>query len=362
MTLRYGLIGAGMMGQEHIRNIALLEDAAVTAVADPDTGMREASRALAGPDCNAFADHREMIDTGDVDALIIAAPNHTHHGIMLDVLPTGLPVLCEKPLGISAAECREIEAAATASGSEVWVAMEYRYMPPVERLLTEIRVGTAGTPRMLSIREHRFPFLPKVGDWNRFNDNTGGTLVEKCCHFFDLMRLILRSDPVRVYASGGMDVNFLDESYGGRQPDILDNAFVIVDFASGARAMLDLCMFAEGSYWQEVISVTGDNARIDASVPGPARFSADGRERPAEIAISRRATKSEEREIVEVDEAILRAGDHHGSTFFQHQRFQKMILQGGAPEVTLADGRWSVEIGAAAEESARTGRAVEFES
>jgi myo-inositol 2-dehydrogenase / D-chiro-inositol 1-dehydrogenase len=56
---------------------------------------------------------------------------------------------------------------------------------------------------MLTIREHRFPFLEKVGDWNRFNRNTGGTLVEKCCHFFDLMRLILRDDPVRVMASGG---------------------------------------------------------------------------------------------------------------------------------------------------------------
>jgi myo-inositol 2-dehydrogenase/D-chiro-inositol 1-dehydrogenase len=54
------------------------------------------------------------------------------------------------------------------------------------------RGGSAtGGIRMLTIREHRFPFLPKVGDWNRFNRNTGGTLVEKCCHFFDLMRLIL---------------------------------------------------------------------------------------------------------------------------------------------------------------------------
>ena len=47
---------------------------------------------------------------------------------------------------------------------------------------------------MLSIREHRLPFLQKVDDWNRFNKNTGGTLVEKCCHFFDLMRRIIGSE------------------------------------------------------------------------------------------------------------------------------------------------------------------------
>ena len=57
--------------------------------------------------------------------------------------------------------------------------------------------------------------LRKVDDWNRFSSRTGGTLVEKCCHFFDLMRLILKSEPTRILASGGQDVNHLDEQYHG---------------------------------------------------------------------------------------------------------------------------------------------------
>jgi predicted dehydrogenase len=64
------------------------------------------------------------------------------------------------------------------------------------RLIDEVvQAGAVGTPRMVAIREHRFPFLVKVGNWNRFSANTGGTLVEKCCHFFDLMNLILRERP-----------------------------------------------------------------------------------------------------------------------------------------------------------------------
>ena len=98
---------------------------------------------------------------------------------------------------------------------------------------------------MLSIREHRFPFLVKVGDWNRFNRNTGGTMVEKCCHFFDLMNQVVGAEPVRVMASGGQDVNHLDERYDGETPDILDNAFVVIEYADGSRGMLDLCMFAD---------------------------------------------------------------------------------------------------------------------
>jgi predicted dehydrogenase len=89
--------------------------------------------------------------------------------------------------------------------------------------------------------------LDKVGDWNRFTENAIGTLVEKCCHFFDLMNLVLDSEPVRVMASGAQDVNHLDESFGGRTHDILDNAYVIVEYSSGQRGLLDLCMFAEAN-------------------------------------------------------------------------------------------------------------------
>ena len=85
------------------------------------------------------------------------------------------------------------------------------------------------------------------------------------------MRLILKSDPVRVMASGGQAVNHLNETYDGQVPDIWDHGYVIVDFASGARAMLELCMFAEVR-----ISRThyrnGPDGIIESLVPGPERF------------------------------------------------------------------------------------------
>ena len=361
MTIRYGLIGSGMMGQEHIRNINLLGGCEVAAVADPDEGMRALSVQTSGGTAKPYSDYKEMISKGDLDALVIVSPNDTHHAILMDILGTPLPILCEKPLCTTSEHCREVLAKAENRAAPVWVAMEYRYMPPVQRLLAEIGKGATGTPRMMAIREHRFPFLPKVGDWNRFNVRTGGTLVEKCCHFWDLMRLTLESDPVRVFASAAADVNHRDERYDGKKPDIIDNAFVTVEFENGARGMLDLCMFAEGSYWQEVISVTGEKGRVDAKVPGPARFSPDGKERASEIEISHRASKEVVREEIEVDHSILAAGDHHGSTFFQHQRFRNLVQSGrGHPEVSLHDGLWSVIVGEAAEESARTGRAIDI--
>jgi len=359
-TIRYGLIGAGMMGQEHIRNIALLDGAEVAAVADPDENMRTESVELSGDATQGFVDHKEMLSAEICDVYLIAAPNDLHHDLLLDALAANKPILCEKPLCTTADHCRNILAKA-AGAVPVWVAMEYRYMPPVQRLIEELHAGTAGDAKMMSIREHRFPFLDKVGDWNRFNERTGGTLVEKCCHFWDLMRLALQSDPVRVYASAGVDVNHLDERYSGETPDIVDNAFVTLDFKNGARGMLDLCMFAEGSHWQEVISVTGPKARIDACIPGPARLSPHGQERTSHLVISDRETKAVTDTPVEVDHTILAAGDHHGSTFYQHQRFLEMVRSGGTkPEVSLEDGLLSVIVGEAAEQSAKTGQAVEL--
>jgi predicted dehydrogenase len=213
---------------------------------------------------------------------------------------------------------------------------------------------------MFTIREHRYPFLEKVGDWNRFSRHTGGTMVEKCCHFFDLMRLATGAEPVRIYASGGQDVNHLDERYAGEQPDIVDAALTIVDFDNGVRASLELCMYAEGGYFQEQITAVGDRGKVEAFIPAPARFQGDGEQRDAEIVVSPRESQTPRRRIVEVDAEVLAAGDHHGATYFQHRELLRAICEGGTPAVSLHDGALAVRMGVAAETSIRSGQSVEM--
>jgi myo-inositol 2-dehydrogenase / D-chiro-inositol 1-dehydrogenase len=364
-TLRYGIIGAGLMAREHVRNLALIPGSHVTAIADPESASQERCgqevAAFLKGDPKLFCDHRALITSGLVDALIIASPNDTHKAILDDIFAASkaLPILCEKPIVTRAEDILPLAAAAKAHKAPVWTAMEYRYMPPLQELVREVRGGTVGRLQMLSIREHRFPFLNKVGDWNRFNARTGGTLVEKCCHFFDLMRLITESEPVRVFASGAADVNHRDERYAGRRPDIIDNAYVIVEFANGVRASLDLCMFAEGAYFQEEITATGDAGRVQTYIPVAGNHWPDeGRERHAEIEISPRATQKPVRRPVEVDAAVLKAGTHHGSTYYEHLRFRRAVLEGAPVEVTVEDGLLAVAIGLAGERSISEGRAV----
>ncbi len=346
------------MGQEHIRNIALVPDARVAAIFEPCDAMRaEALRLVPGAHvANSVA---EVLATPGVNCLVIASPNFCHVSQLEEIAAIrSLPVLVEKPLFTDPRDAVRL-AAFRSRLPLLWVAMEYRYMPAVARFVADAEVATGGV-RMLSIREHRYPFLKKVGDWNRFNRNTGGTFVEKGCHFFDLMRLILKSKPVRVMASAGQAMNHLEERYGGETPDVWDNGYVVVDFESGARAMLELCMFAEGSRYQEELSAVGASGKIECLVPGPARFwPADlGAPPVAQVIVSPRHPAGPRAVEIPVDPELLVAGDHNGSTYFQHRRFVEALRGNGRVEVMLDDGWWAVVMGLAAQLSAREGRAV----
>ncbi|WP_293445132.1 Gfo/Idh/MocA family oxidoreductase [Planktotalea sp.] len=359
-TFTYGILGCGMMGGEHIRNIALLDDAKVGAIYEPDVGMAAAAKALA-PDAVFVASEAELIGFPNLDAILIVSPNHCH-AAQLEAISAARPdiaILVEKPLFTDPEDAKRIDALRQSHEALIWVAMEYRYMPPIAALLEKLKGATGGV-KMLTIREHRFPFLPKVGDWNRFNQNTGGTLVEKCCHFFDLMRLALGSDPVRVMASAGQAVNHLEERYNGKVPDIWDSGYVIVDFADGARAMLELCMFAEGARYQEEICAVGPDGKIEVFVPGPGRFWPEHLGAPpiARLVESPRSPMGPVEHEIPVDPALLSAGDHNGSTFYQHQRFVGAVRGKGSIDVTLEDGAWAVRIGQAAQQSAILGEAV----
>jgi len=355
--LRYGVIGTGMMGVEHIKNLLNLDGAIVTAVCDPVVQSRDWAQLAVGLESPLarFESHHDLIASGLCDAVVIASPNHTHHQVLLDVLASPLHVMVEKPLCTTVDHCLEAVAAADRSAARwpdrvVWMGLEYRYMPPTQAVLREVRAGTLGRVRMVAIREHRFPFLVKVGDWNRFSRNTGGTLVEKCCHFFDLMNHIVDRPPVRVMASGAQDVNHLDESYGGETPDILDNAFVIVDYEGGARASLDLCMFAEASRNEQEISVVGDEGKVEAMVSeGVLRV---GRRCDGIGVVAERAV---------ANPSIRHGGMHHGASYLEHLGFRDAILSGTPAAVTLRDGLLSVAVGVAAHRSIELGRPVNLQ-
>ena len=362
--IRYGIIGCGSMGREHIENIRALGGGVVTAVADPDAGSRAQAAALLEGQVKLFEHHQDLLASGLVDAVVVASPNFTHIEVMRDALATDLHILCEKPLvtrvadGVEMIE-RENERKKRGRAGIVWVAQEYRYMPPVAEMIRIAHGGGVGRLHQVAIREHREPFYPKVGDWNRFTANTGGTLVEKCCHYFNLMDFILKEQPVRVFASGGQRVNHLDEKYGGKTPDILDSAYVIVEYPSGARASLDLCMFAENSIDNEHVVIVGDEGKLESLLPsGVLRHGRreDWGRREVWGQPSGTGKGVAVRQVRDTNIKYL--GQHFGASYVEHQKFAQAVRDGLPPEIPLEEGLRAVATGLAAHKSIDEGRVV----
>jgi len=123
VTTRFGIIGTGMMGCEHIRNLAQIDAADVVAIADPhESSRRAAIKACSGrfsPHC--YEHYDDLLARDDVDAVVIATPNYTHHSVMAAVFQTDKHVLLEKPLATTMADCNALVAQAQRHRGLVWV-------------------------------------------------------------------------------------------------------------------------------------------------------------------------------------------------------------------------------------------------
>ncbi len=236
--LRYGIIGCGSMGREHIENIRAMGGAVVTAVADPTAASREQASALLEGQVQLFERHADLLGSGLCDAVVVASPNFTHVQVMRDALATDLHILIEKPLVTKVADGIDLlERARAKRHGIVWVAQEYRYMPPVAEMIRIAHEGGVGRIHQVAIREHRDPFYPKVGDWNRFNRQHRRHPGREVLPLLRPDGLHPERTPQRASSPPAASASTTStRSYDGKTPDILDSAFVIVEYPSGARA------------------------------------------------------------------------------------------------------------------------------
>jgi len=285
------------MGQEHISYIMGYGDQIrIDFLCDPfDGSLQEAKGIMKEYQAtrpSLFPPQDPMILTNEddllkhvdeIDLLVIASPNYMHTPSLLKWGRHDITILCEKPVAVSLEQHDALQEASEGSDwkARLWVAMEYRYIPAVAKLVSLL--PEIGDLKMVTIRENRYPFLHKIGKWNRDIHKTGDTLVEKCCHFFDLFRLITGKEAslrkVRALAQRG--INYHDEVDDQYDTPIIDSAYVTLPFReqspglqskengitwSSTIGCLELCMFSEGSRHQEEIIVSGTKVRSSTSL------------------------------------------------------------------------------------------------
>jgi predicted dehydrogenase len=331
----------------------------VHGVYDPNPGsIRNAIDSFKLFDCDhdlvVYNTLAEACNDPAVDGLVISTPNYTHIEVIREAVKSGKHILLEKPMATRIEHAYEILRLAENYPAVFQIGLQYRYKAiAAETIYEALQRGSIGAIQKVSIVEHRVPFLDKVKQWNKFSKYSGGTLVEKCCHYFDLLNLFSGSRPVSVYGSGSMAVNFQEFEYHGERSDILDNAFVIVKYANGVQATFDLCMFAPMFY--EEIVLCGDRGYLraferDDFLPASGAPKSGLEVLRGENAPSRVSTPS-------YPEFIEQTG-HQGATFYEHVNFVNNIEGLKTNTATVAEGFWSIVVAAAAEEAVKTGEVV----
>ena len=140
MKLNYGIIGTGMMGCEHIRNLKKIPDVKIVAIADPDERSRKWAEDTCGDafKLKLYEDYRELLMQEDIDVVVVASPNFTHIEIMRELFKTDKHVLLEKPMCTNLLDAMEVLEKSKEHKGVVWVGLEYRFMSPIQSLINHM--------------------------------------------------------------------------------------------------------------------------------------------------------------------------------------------------------------------------------
>lgn len=184
--MRLGLAGAGRMGRNHLRAIAQSSEVKVTAIAEPSEATR---RLLAGTPAAVYAGLEDMLDTASIDAVLVCVPSDLHLATVRRLVDADMPALCEKPVGVTAAESREAAAMVAASGLPFQVGFWRRFVPALQALKRRIAGGELGD--VYAIANFQWDGTPPSPE---FRAHSGGIFVDMGVHEFDQTRWLVEQE------------------------------------------------------------------------------------------------------------------------------------------------------------------------
>lgn len=202
-------------------------------------------------------DYRDLFEREQPDGIYIVTPNDQHGEIAIEAAQRGIDILCEKPLEVSLERVDAMIAAAEAQSVVFATAMQMHYRSRYHRMRALIDEGKIGAPVMGWCVEYRHPFA-ETKDWVWQRIRSGGAIVEKNCHHYDILDLWLQGNPTTVYASGGIAKH---KTPYAMPSDIVDHAFILNDNDNGTRAMVEISFMMTQTYNRHM-GVQGTEGRM----------------------------------------------------------------------------------------------------
>ena len=342
-AIRVGIVGVGVMGQEHARTIASNGGLRLTGVADVQ--QKNARTVAAELGCKYFATAEELIQSGDVDAVVIATPHWQHGALAISALKAGLHVICEKPLTVTVEEADEVLNAAAQSRGMFAVVHQKRFEPAyiyAKRLLDSGELGPIYRCSMIESAwrsEAYYRSSPWRGTWK---GEGGGVLLNQAPHILDRYAWLCGM-PQTVTARCDTSLHHIE---------VEDTASAILRHANGAHGYIHISTIEAPAIARTVISCDRGRITIDNGKLYVTRLASSIRESTAHDTQLMGELSSETREIQ------LGAGESPLTIFYE----DLVAAVSGNGELTCRgeEGRDAVELANAIVLSSVRGGTVEL--
>ena len=243
-----GVIGAGSQGSSLIRSLGTVPNSKITAMCDIFEPNLSKGANLAASQPKTFIDYRKVIESKDVDAVVIATPLHMHYEIALAALDAGKHVFVEKTMMYSMKQCEQIVLATRAHPSQIFqVGHQHRFDPVIHKVVDMSKDGAIGKITHIRCMWHRngdwrrpvpkvnfdpspwgYPDLEHLINWRMYKRYSGGLMCELGSHMIEICNLILGATPAAVTGMGGID-------YWKDGRETFDNVVAVYNYPAGQK-------------------------------------------------------------------------------------------------------------------------------
>lgn len=252
--IKFGVIGCGHIGKRHAEMITRNSDCELVALSDikqkEELGIEAYSSAA------FFNDYKEMIEKSDADVICVCTPNGLHAEQSSAALDAGKHVVCEKPMGLSKANCENVIYKALRKHKQFFCVMQNRYSPPSEWIKDIIEKDVLGEIFMVQLncywnRDSRYY---KAGGWKGTENLDGGTLFTQFSHFIDIMYWLFGD--ITDIKGKFADFNHADST------DFEDSGFVSFKFTNGGMGSLNYSTAVYGANLESSMTIIAEKGSV----------------------------------------------------------------------------------------------------
>jgi len=335
--LNIGIIGAGFISDYHINGLREVKSARIKVICAPrEKVVKEKAEKYQIKEFST--DYREVLERKDIDAVIIATPDFTHHEIAIASAQAGKHIMLQKPMARNVQECNEIIEAAKKSGVKLFVSFMHRYFPETQKAKEYIKKGKIGD--IFLVRMRNATSGPTWRSWfYKKNKVNGGAVLQLGVHGIDLIRYLI-GEVDEVFAVTDL---FIKERVveGNKKviPDNEDTALAIYQLTNGVRCSHEISMSQKYGCDRFTMEIYGSKGTIWLRTPvGP-------------LAIySQEISKSKTWTIPELP--VEPFGYRH------HYEFIRRIMNDMPPDASGEDGLATVQVAEAIYRSRDVGHIV----